>query len=89
MDENVTPHPDYIKGFNDGYLLAKHDPGLAEKLPAELGKSERSAGLKAGKEQYLLEKSKEHQPAWLRKDRLTNLDKGIAKEKDKGDLEKE
>ncbi len=87
MDENNTPHPDYIKGFNEGYLLAKHDPELLEKLPVDLGKSERGAGFKAGKEQYFLEKAKERQPAWMRKDRIANLDK--TKGKDKGDLDKE
>ncbi len=82
------PHADCIKGFNEGCLLAKHDPELFEKLSADLDKSERGAGFKAGKEEYLLDKAKERQTAWMRKDRLSSLKKTIAKNKEKDGLEK-
>jgi len=88
MEDEVTPPPDYIKGFNEGYLMAKHEPELLEKLPPDLGKSERSSGFKAGKEQYFLEKAKEHQPAWMRKDWHSGLDKKY-QQKDKDGPDKE
>lgn len=85
MEDNVNPNPAYIKGFNEGYLMAKHEPELLSKLPLELGNSERSKGFIAGKEQYILEQNKDRQPTWMKKDRLTNLSK---EQKDKGDLDK-
>ncbi len=88
MKENATTSEEFVKGFNDGYLLAKHEPELVARLPVDLGSSERSKGFKAGKEQYLLEKSKERLPAWMRADRLSNLDKNDVG-KDKDELEKE
>lgn len=86
-----TPSPEYIKGFNQGYLLARHTPELIEKLPADLGNSERSLGLKEGKEQYEAEKEKERTPAWMKKDAFSDLDKDNKddKTKDKDDLDRE
>lgn len=89
MDEQ-TPHPDYIKGFNEGYTLAKHMPDLSEKLPQSLGDTERGHGFKAGRDQYILEREHQRLPSWLRSDRLSSLDKeDQEQEKDKGDLERE
>lgn len=48
---NIDPH--YLKGFNNGYLIAKHDPQLA----AELSKHQNDQnpyfnGLIGGKQEY-------------------------------------
>lgn len=88
MEQNFEPHPDYVKGFNEGYTLAKHMPDLSEKLPASLGGSERGQGFKAGRDQYILEKEKQR-PSWLRKDRLTDLDKDQDADRDKDDRDRE
>lgn len=89
MEQTIDPHPDYIKGFNEGYALAQHMPEISEKLPQSLGSTERGQGFKAGRDQYILEKEKQL-PSWLKKDRLSSLGKeDHDREKDKGDLEKE
>lgn len=32
MEEEITPSPEYIKAFNNGYLLAKHESKLLNAL---------------------------------------------------------
>lgn len=54
----------YIKGYNEGYLLAKHAPELSSKLEHIKGQASRLEGLLAGIEQYSLEQSKEWWPSW-------------------------
>lgn len=73
MDEQISA--EYLKGFNDGYLLSKHEPELAVTLTAALTNSERSMGFKAGKEEFQREIEKSKLPTWLKKDRLSNLNK--------------
>jgi len=49
----------YIQGFNNGYLLAKHDPELATKLTAQTNdQSDYFQGLISGKNEYDLELEK-------------------------------
>ena len=44
---------EYLKGFNSGYLLRKHQPLLAKELTNGIkGKSPYVAGLKAGSKEY-------------------------------------
>jgi hypothetical protein len=48
----------YIKGFNKGYLLSKHEPALTTKITQNLqSNSEYVEGLIAGTEEYEIEKS--------------------------------
>ena len=54
-DEDEKVDPDFLKGFNEGYLLAHHNPELAEKLAAINSELSRVVGLKAGREQYQAE----------------------------------
>lgn len=54
----------YIKGFNEGYILAKHAPELSEKLTEIKGENPRLEGLLDGIEQYGLEMKREWQPSW-------------------------
>ena len=47
------PTPQFQKCFNSGYLLAKHEPELYQKLEQSLkGNSEYITGLQAGKKQH-------------------------------------
>ncbi|MDR6193353.1 hypothetical protein [Siphonobacter sp. SORGH_AS_0500] len=69
--EEEPIHPDYIKGFNDSYLLAQHLPELAEKLSAIPGNSPRLQGMREGRQQYLSEQVKAKMPSWLQEDRLS------------------
>ena len=51
--EETSVDPQFLKGFNNGYLLAKHDPELAAKLTAH--NNERNPyfnGLVGGKQEY-------------------------------------
>ncbi|MFD1000208.1 hypothetical protein ACFQ21_12875 [Ohtaekwangia kribbensis] len=61
-DETVTPSPDYIKGFNEGYLLTTHSRDLADKLVSAKGDGERMQGFQDGYKQVLLDKIREQRP---------------------------
>jgi len=51
----------YIKGFNSGYLLAKHMPTLLSKVVKNISPADDfSEGLLFGKEEYELEYSRIH-----------------------------
>lgn len=51
--EEYGVDPQYLKGFNGGYLLCKHEPALAAKLTATPNDhNPYFAGLVAGKQQY-------------------------------------
>jgi hypothetical protein len=51
--EETTVDPQYLKGFNNGYLLARHEPELAAQLSATPNDhSGFFKGLVGGKEQY-------------------------------------
>ncbi|WP_342089215.1 hypothetical protein [Dyadobacter sp. OTU695] len=51
MDEQQEQQ--YIKGFNSGYLLAKHEPGLAAQLTATPNEQNPYfKGLVSGKQEY-------------------------------------
>lgn len=93
MEGNETPHPDYLKGFNEGYLLAKHLPEVVEKVSPGLPSSLRSDGFNAGREQFAFETKEKLYPTWLSKDRLSDLNKDQnatkEKEQDKDEPEPE
>ncbi|MBE7172370.1 MAG: hypothetical protein INR73_17415 [Williamsia sp.] len=67
-DQEPTANPAYQKGFNEGYIMMKYLPQLAEEISKGLGDSDRSSGFKDGKAEYQLEKAKEHLPSWLKRD---------------------
>jgi hypothetical protein len=84
----------YIKGFNEGYIIARDMPQLAEILAKVESNSERLKGLKAGREQYNHEQIKQLRnllPGWLKKEsslksksspsRSKDLDRDIEPEK--------
>jgi hypothetical protein len=48
----------YQRGFNDGYLIAKHAPELSAQLADVQSNSPRMEGMKDGKEKFLLENTK-------------------------------
>ncbi|MGK4567327.1 hypothetical protein [Flavobacterium sp. 3HN19-14] len=55
----------YLKGFNEGYLVALHHPALAEKLSGIRSQLPRIEGFKDGHRQFLLEKLRDLQPHWM------------------------
>lgn len=72
--EPEDPQPDFVKGFNEGYLLARQMPELAEKIAGAATQSERSQGFKSGLEQFEHEQDLNRQPTWMREDRLQSFD---------------
>lgn len=66
MEETTQIDPDFLKGFNDGYLIAQYEPDLAEKLSKIEAVSLRIVGMQQGREQFLKEQLKEKLPNWLK-----------------------
>lgn len=64
---------EYLKGFNNGYVFAKHDPELAAALAAQMKGSEKRQGFRDGAKEFLSEKQKAKMPSLLQKDRLSSL----------------
>ena len=69
MEEQDKVEPEYVKGFNEGYLISQHEPELAEKLTSIDSDFIRLVGFKAGREQYQKEQVRERLPEWLKRDR--------------------
>jgi len=55
MEESV--HPQYLKGFNDAYLLAQHKPQLIEQLLKVATENDYFQGMKDGKYTFEQEQS--------------------------------
>ena len=57
MDEELIVDPKFQKGFNHGYILAEHEPELANQIVANKNEhSEYFSGIVSGKEEYDMEK---------------------------------
>ncbi len=56
MEEKEEASPEYLKGFNEGYLISKHEPKLAAQLSTAEGTTERLQGMKDGHSRFELEK---------------------------------
>jgi len=70
----------YVKGFNNGFLLAEHAPGLVQKLvPGLQTVNDYTDGLIAGSQQYTLDREQ---------DGLTELSRlrNISREREERDL---
>jgi len=80
------PHPDYLKGFNEGYLIQQHMPQLAAIISRSLQSvnSERAAGIKAGSAQFQQEREKILTLTWMQPGINTHDD--ITPEQDKDDI---
>lgn len=51
MEQELTPQ--YLKGFNSGYEMAKHEPELCKQLTTSMkGNGDYITGLQAGKKQF-------------------------------------
>jgi len=84
--EEQMPTPDFLKGFNEGYIMAKHEPELSAKIAGALGDTERAKGFQGGQKQYMDEIGKERYPSWLTKDHVKSFEDN--KQRSKDDLEK-
>lgn len=76
---------DYTKGFNNGYLLAQHQPELLNKISSSLDRNNSYCdGLMSGKEEFEIEKAKDY---FKRFDKGDTQGKDMSKGKDKGDMQ--
>ncbi len=68
--EEITPSSEYIKGFNEGYVLAKFNPNFPNDSISNLPDSDRNKGFNKGMMQLDLEKKLEKTMS-----RFTNIDR--------------
>jgi len=64
-DEQTTPDAGYIKGFNEGYIIAKHMPELSDCVVQVRNESPRLEGFRDGRKQLVLEKIAEQHKTTL------------------------
>jgi len=88
MKETEKIDPKQLKGFNDGYLLATHEPELAEKLAKIEAVSPWLIGMQQGREQFIKEQLKEKLPNWLKNNPTPERTNTPIKDKNK-QIEKE
>ena len=86
MDEESRSELEYQKGFNDGYIITKFDPEMAEQLSKATGENIHLSGFKEGRKQYQLELLKGKRPAWLKEEQPDYKSDALpyVKEKNKG-----
>lgn len=60
----VTDFTPWIKGFNEGYYIAKYMPELSLLLSTAKGEGQHVDGLRSGRSQYIRDKAKENL-SWL------------------------
>jgi len=75
--DEITPSADYIKGFNEGYIMAKFNPNFSRGDMKQTDSSDRSKGFEKGMMQYEVEKKFDKALPSLSKDRA---DKGIKRD---------
>jgi hypothetical protein len=60
MEEEKDPSPEYIKGFNHGYTMRRHEPELLDKLiSSEKDNGEYMRAMKAASKQFEIAKLRE------------------------------
>lgn len=87
MNEETSPSPVYIKGFNEGYLLGTHEPELSKSLSVTEGAGDRLNGIKDGIAEAALEKSRDKFRVSFSPKSVSDKDKEVSPEK--GDLDRE
>jgi hypothetical protein len=80
--DNDQPNSEYQQGFNDGYLIARHEPDLADKLKNLPETTPRMEGFQEGRKQLLRDKFKERLPEWVKDDPEKDVDQSIEPDKD-------
>lgn len=82
MSDNKNQEQEFIKAFNQGYLISKHEPELANKLLEGLNDSSSSQGFAEGIKQAKIEKAKEYIPSFMKGKEKTNRAPDKTKDKD-------
>lgn len=83
--DEITPTSEYVKGFNEGYIMAQFSPNFSNDSISNLPHSDRNKGFSKGMMQFAVEKKLEKTMS-----RFINVDRNPNKDltKDKG-LDKE
>ncbi|GAB4002150.1 hypothetical protein GCM10028807_60150 [Spirosoma daeguense] len=84
MEDENKVEPEYLKGFNEGYTIAQHQPDLAEKLASIDSDFIRLVGFKDGRNQYQKEQERDRLPSWLSGNRSSKEQGKPTKSKDRG-----
>ncbi|GAA4459636.1 hypothetical protein GCM10023093_00960 [Nemorincola caseinilytica] len=67
MNKLDTSHPDYIKGFQEGYMITMHLPEISDWMARKKDSGLKYAGFLHGRLEYLMEKVQDlviKQDAW-------------------------
>jgi hypothetical protein len=76
MQQEEKISPEYIKGFNEGYLLAQHMPDLSEKLAGIKSDSPRMQGIRDGRQEFLIDRELSNdRPVYRQREQGKDLDK--------------
>lgn len=86
--EEITPSPEYIIGFNEGYVIAKHNPEFKTDSLSNENLSDRSKGFQLGMMQFEVEMKLERSITFMFKDKA-NPTKVIDKDKNEVDMTKD
>lgn len=57
--DEITPSNEYVKAFNDGYVMAKYNPAFSHDSVSNLALSDRNKGFSKGMMQFAVEKKME------------------------------
>lgn len=85
--EEITPSGEYIKGFNEGYILAKYSTNFSKDNMPDMTQSDRSKGFNSGAIQYDVEKKLERSMTFIFKNKA-NQTKNLDKDKNEIDMDK-
>ena len=72
MEETNTSAVLYQKGFNEGYIIAKHIQNFSFKTSAP---GMRTEGFMDGQKQFIIERDKNRLPNWLKSSSNKNIKK--------------
>lgn len=78
--DEITPSEDYIKGFNEGYIIAKYSPSFSRADMKPSDPSDRSKGFEKGMMQFEVEKKFDKTLPSLSKGRMEKDDRHIDKD---------
>lgn len=69
MQDDKNDTTEYIKGFNEGYLITQHLPDLSDKLATIESEAPRIDGFKDGRKEFVLEQLKSNRAKWVNAER--------------------
>ncbi|MFT3793639.1 hypothetical protein [Flavobacterium sp.] len=83
MPEQDRETSEYIKGFNEGYLITQHLPDLADRLATIETDVPRVGGFKDGRKQYALDQVRNNRAKWAAKETPSKAEKSQERDFDR------